>query len=668
MVQSLIDYLSRGTFSFLRPSSEELRQIFPNAEDLLPAPQQIFLDNESATPLIGFPIAKSGQLDKLTIALEDCLDAEEEAQVAYRKREAFDSRGYAERWDRYRRILSQILVNVTASSHGRGFPSVFWLYHSHHVARRLKMLPKRLLQTQLQIGREHGDAIKYQVFAKWIGRAVDVGFDTAQQLTLELGENEDSLFPTILAVMRDNVLIFTEDHISPDLSELPSYFQGCLQLDGRTFRQRLRDLEGWLRQQLQRDRRLYGVVSELLGEDTDAPHRLLTRTGFVRFLASQPGYDPQALLSPDQVQVWEGLLVKLKEFEVLHALRRMMVPIDSEDGKLVSRDRSINTTWVGGPPVLQISSATRPLNFAMAGVVDPVVRRYGLVYDISDFSAVLSILSRAERSAIENAFRTSFSFQRTINKLASSLHLRLEKYLGDGAFYSSRNARHTIVLALFAQRSYRKALNEGFPFDRGLRVAVNYGEYRLLPLDHGGGERQVRYEFFGQGLVELSRLTTGKKTQEVEEFKTYLITQGYPEMTVNKFFAPVLQRNQNLVSKHDLARRFYAYVNQNNTLINEGIVATEPFMQRLGKFPELFYARAGGQGFIAFKLTGEVIGELLIGARKLGVAHFKGLDPLPVYELVDGNTWDSPELKPIPHQNLMAALERLFASIRTRRS
>ena len=31
--------------------------------------------------------------------------------------------------------------------------------------------------------------------------------------------------------MRDNVLIFTEDYVSPDLTELSSYFSGCLKID-----------------------------------------------------------------------------------------------------------------------------------------------------------------------------------------------------------------------------------------------------------------------------------------------------------------------------------------------------------------------------------------------------------------------------------------------------
>ncbi|MEZ5313419.1 MAG: hypothetical protein R2862_07050 [Thermoanaerobaculia bacterium] len=45
--------------------------------------------------------------------------------------------------------------------------------------------------------------------------------------------------------MKDNVLIFTEDHVSPNLAELGSYFAGCLKLDGREFRTRLMRVNEW---------------------------------------------------------------------------------------------------------------------------------------------------------------------------------------------------------------------------------------------------------------------------------------------------------------------------------------------------------------------------------------------------------------------------------------
>ena len=103
---------------------------------------------------------------------------------------------------------------------------------------------------------------------------------------------------------------------------------------------------------------------------------------------------------------------------------------------------------------------------------------------------------------------------RKINRLASSLSLRLEKYLGDGAFYSGRNARRMLVVAIHLQRFYPQFLERDFPFKSGLRIAMNYGEYRLMPLEGGPSSGTARYEFFGHGLVELSRLSTAKKTQE----------------------------------------------------------------------------------------------------------------------------------------------------------
>ncbi|MEO1087212.1 MAG: hypothetical protein AAFY88_23505, partial [Acidobacteriota bacterium] len=316
--------------------------------------------------------------------------------------------------------------------------------------------------------------------------------------------------------------------------------------------------------------------------------------------------------------------------------------------------------WVGGPPVLHLSTATRPIDFAAPWVVNPMVKRFGLVYDITDFSATLSILGRSERSALENAFRMTVQFQRKIDLMAAELGLRLEKYLGDGAFYSSRRSLELLVLAIEIQRLYPKFVARGFPFDRGLRIAINHGEYRLLPLEREAGAFEPRYEYFGHGLVELSRLTTGKKTQQVDTFRTYLVSQGYPEQAVNKFFAPLMKRDAELVSKIDEARPFYAYINANRALINEGIVATEPLIQHLGDFSPLYYARQHGRGFIGTDIDGLGGESLRVGFRKLGGAHFKGLDPLTTFEIVDGADWDPAGLQKIPDQPLGAAIERLF--------
>src|SRR4029077_16284679 len=147
-----------------------------------------------------------------------------------------------------------------------------------------------------------------------------------------------------------------------------------------------------------------------------------------------------------------------------------------------------------------LSPATRPLDFMASWVVDPRVDRYGLIYDISDFSQTVSVLHRSGAESQDEAFRMMFRFQRRVNRLALSRRAKLEKYLGDGAFYSSREARNLLLCALHVQRYYEQALADGFPFDRGMRIALNYGHYRLIPMGGGGPEEAERYEFFGHGL------------------------------------------------------------------------------------------------------------------------------------------------------------------------
>jgi hypothetical protein len=212
------------------------------------------------------------------------------------------------------------------------------------------------------------------------------------------------------------------------------------------------------------------------------------------------------------------------------------------------------------------------------------------------------------------------------------------------------------------QRYYTQVLAEGFPFDRGMRVAINYGQYRLLPIQGPIAGGPERYEFFGQGLIELSRLVTGKATREIDELKILLLNLGYPEATVNRFFAPLLERNVDTVDKSVEARRFHAYLNQNGTLINEGIVATGAFIERLvleGGFSGVYRTRHGERGFVAvaFEEAGD---SLCAGLRKLGLARFKGLDRLPVYEVVDAGDLERTPLD-LGTDDLIGAIERDFA-------
>ncbi|MDA8017437.1 MAG: hypothetical protein MPN21_08295 [Thermoanaerobaculia bacterium] len=659
MSVSALDQLCRGSFAFLKPEPTEIRRVVPQIDEIVPQPQKIYLKDESATPLVGFPIAQGRTLEKLEQRFLAYVDAEIEVQVAYHTRASFDSKAYARIWESYRSFLDQVLDNATVSSVGRDYVGVFWLHHSDTVCRAICDIPRGLRRDHSVVGREHGNDIKYKVYFKWIDRITTLTYDIAHRLAPEMEVGEDELFPGLLALMRDNVLVFTEDYVSPDLTELSSYFSGCLKIDARDLKQRVKALDSWHDRLLRTDATVR-AAAEIAGAAEPDPAQVLMRKGWMTFLSRHPRWNGDTFPTDAQIQVWEGLLDKIKEFEILVAMRKMLLPLEREGEKLLARQRNTNATWVG-PPELELSPVTRPVDFGLPWVVNPVVQRYGLVYDITDFSSTLSMLGRAERTALDQAFRLSAQFQRRVNSLASSLSLKLEKYLGDGAFYSGRNPRRMLALAIHIQRLYPEFVDErSYPFDRGLRIALNFGEYRLLPLEPDSRGGEPRYEFFGHGLVELSRLTTGKKTQEVEAFKTYLVSQGYSDTAVNQFFGPMLQRNQDLVSKIDEARRFFAYINQTSTLINEGLVATEPFLADLGAFETMYYARQHGRGFIGFHLE-EGGHSFLVGVRKLGLAKFKGLETSPVFEVVDGSHWDHDALKEIPSQPLLNHLERLFA-------
>src|SRR5436190_21800950 len=94
-----------------------------------------------------------------------------------------------------------------------------------------------------------------------------------------------------------------------------------------------------------------------------------------------------------------------------------------------------------------------------------------------------------------------------------------------------------------------------------------------------GPEGEKITEFYGPGIVELSRLTTGKANKEIEEIASFLVARGYEMQNVQQFFAPLSRDVDPAHQQH--AREFYAFINSSGHLLNEGIVASMPLLQEL---------------------------------------------------------------------------------------
>jgi hypothetical protein len=636
-----------GPFNFFRATPLELHQIIPNPDQVLPTPQRIFLEKEEATPLHGFPIL----VNSLTLGLDESLihyvEAEEIRQIAALNRRPGNQKAVDDAWDSYRKLLESATENAVRSSFGRKLPSIFWLYHSGAVAHCFRDSPRRAMRQDLSLGKMHGDLIKYRTFDRYLDRVLTLTFDVVHRVAEEAEEDERELFPALLVRMRDNVLSLTEDHVSRDLSELDSYMRGHLRLDPKDFRNRLSLLADWSSEKLQKDEGVGTAAHNLVGRGVEvSAHKLLGYSGWVRYLSQHPSYNERALLDSRQVVVWENLLHKLKEFEVLAALRRLVIPVQKQGDRL-SWDASKSASGGRRGSTLVLSDSTRPLDFSTSWVIDPLVRRFGLIYDITDFSSIVSVLGRSGSEDQDRSYRSIFRFQRRVNQMAREHRLQLEKYLGDGALYSGRHPHILLFMAIQLQRYYKRALNEGFPFDRGMRIGLNHGEYRLLPIEEGGQGKTHRYEFFGHGIVELSRLATGKATREIDDIKTLLLGLGYPQPEVERFFAPLERQNVDLVDKTEEARQFYCYIDKHGALVNEGIAATEQFISELsstGMVQPLYRLREDKREYLVLELPlGNQV--LLVGIRELGRANLKGLEKGRLYEVVDGEPW-----KDLPRQ------------------
>ena len=162
-----------------------------------------------------------------------------------------------------------------------------------------KEVPKRILRRDSEIGRRHGDAIKYRILDRFLDRVLSATYDLVPRLAGATEEVEEELFPRLLSHLRDNVLLFTEDYIGRDLGELSSYFAGSLRIDGRDLRRRLEELARWHFEQLATDAGLRAAVTHLLKADPrNAGRDLLARPGYVSYLATLRAYDPERLLPP----------------------------------------------------------------------------------------------------------------------------------------------------------------------------------------------------------------------------------------------------------------------------------------------------------------------------------------------------------------------------------
>ncbi len=651
MPNSLVTYLAQrvDASTFLLPADlgRTVDDLFPpRADALLPQPYKIYPADETQPPFLGFPIAESAVLKDLDVRLDKWLAEEvpwqvsrtpalkEKAQIAYTA---------------YLTQLMRVADNAMTSNLLSDYHAIFWLAHSLDLARQFSSIPRRVSAVDVQAGRTQGDAFKYRIFSKWCTDTRDQMTQIAAKSASILDGDEQRALQ-FFRLLQDDVLILTEEFVGPDLRELRSFVNGYVRRDFQAFRDAMERLRTTTTDLLQRDRVLRTTLP-LFGANPDqgATPALLLDARFQNFVFDHPSI--QNVLSREDREQFQLIGRRIREFAVLNQLRRGIVWMAAApDGSIVAADRRTDVVY---------SRSTRPLDFGRPGVVDPVIHRFGLIYDISNFTETLGMIRRGGGREEVKSYRQMLLFQRKLESVAERHLLQFEKFLGDGAFYTTRRALRLIRAAVEIQRFYAEMKRKGFAFNKGLRIALNYGYYRLLPMKASSDDAERITEFYGPGIVELSRLTTGKANKEIEEIASFLIQHGYDAEKVRQFFAP-LQRGVDVIDHAQHAREYYAYVNANGNLINEGIVASMPFLQELSnelqmEGQQLHQLKTPWGSYIGFAPA--VPDIEFIGTRLLGMVQLKGLDNIDVGEIVPFVAGEA-EATPIDSTDPLVALLR----------
>jgi hypothetical protein len=650
MSSPLVTFLAQrpdaGTFLLPADVARTVAEIFPVA-GLLPEPARIHPADDTQRPILGFPIAESAVLKELDGKLERWV-GEEVAWTVGRDPSAKEKAQLA--FTAYINTLMKVADNAMMANLLNDYHAIFWLAHSADLARHFSSIPRRISAIDTQMGRTQGDALKYRIYGRWAA-------DTREQMlqlsarggsVLEGEEQQRGL--QFFRLLQDDVLILTEEFVGPDLRELRSFITGYLRRDFQAFRDAFDRMRTAATELLQRDKTFRGALA-LFGVNPDQgiTLALLLDPRFQTFLFEHPS-GQNAVTREDREQ-FQLIARRVREFAVLNQLRRGIVWMTlSPEGQIVSTDRRNGIVW---------SRATRPLDFGRPGVVDPMVHRFGLIYDISNFTETLGNLRRGGRREEMSSYRQMLLFQRKLEAIAQRHKLHFEKFLGDGAFYTTRRALHLTGAAIEIQRFYAEMRSNGFAFNKGLRIALNYGYYRLLPMKGSADSNERITEFYGPGIVELSRLTTGKANKEIEELASFLVARGYDQSKVQQFFAP-LARGVDVIDHTQHAREFYAYMNASGNLINEGIVASmallgELSVELMNEGQQLQRLRLPWGNYIGFAPA--IAGVELVGIRLLGMVSLKGLDNIDVGEIVPFAPGEA-EATPLDTADALVALLR----------
>ncbi len=626
------------TLTCVADVQEGLKDVFGDPDEYFPIPRTVIVSLPREELSFGYAVVRSPRLVNKLFAY---LQREIINQAAIFLKQSAGSpdvivggREYESARADYQQELQRVLEACILNSFGQKFTEVFWLDHSMDVADAISKVRNKILEIDKKLAQHSGDQIRYRVFSRFMetaDQALEAVIRSLGQVTQTASQDYRSL---LFRMMRENVLVFTELPARLELDDLESFVRGYLNRDFKelkAFVQRLREGAAELFKKDASFRAFTAAAWPRLKAPADAASlAMLFDSRYRNVLLSHPKFTGKDF-PPESRDALAAVAKRMQQYDFIHYFRALV--------RRCAKSKDLGERYcLETDKAVVFDDATRPLNFGYSAVLDNRVQRFGLVYDITAFSQTYFEIRASSAGREKQSAREMFEFQETLAALPKRYPMRFEKFLGDGAFYSSRKARALVEAAVIIQETYAHARAHGFPFNKGLRIAVNWSHYYLLPLRNQATKQGLTYEFFGPGLIELTRLTSGKASKEVEELKELLMGHGYPAEIVHKFFSHierVLSAERSPTYRAETENReFFVLVDEKGNLSNEGIVTTRALVEKLSQ--EVMPSELREIAWRGRRLGGFYAGQIQrwIAIREAGTARLKGLDPFPVFEII----------------------------------
>jgi hypothetical protein len=623
--EALQEALSHLQFLTPRECAGGWRIHFGEGATRVPHPYRLYGDDEQRAVGAGFPFAASQTWDVFLRDLTRLVDAE----AIHRRNVAQNATSDKTNLVELRRLvaarISELVENAVLYDYGQRLPEMLWLALSREIADRINVTTMACAAAAPQMSAKALDELRYLVAQRLAEVAHRAEAEALSRVRRAEGFELSDIARSFSRTLRDDLLPLACNQIACSPKQLASYLQGVAHTDAEWFAKTVGAVARQLQTLREKDHSFDRVLATL---DDEAPtlssDRLLYNHSVLSLLEAWPHRETPRI-PPELRTLLLDLAPRCKRLEVIAVLRNRVCYVDARGPQIATRLQG---------RAVQLSSFTRPLDFTVTGVVPSIVRRCGLVYDLVEFTQILESLRRRGRATEEMAMRAMVRFLGQVDEIRQRNRLKFEKFLGDGAFLSARSAHQVLLAAAEIRLLYERLRKVGFPFDQGLRLAVNVGSYHLLPMVAPTADRP-QFEFFGHGVVELTRLTSGKRTHEVEDIADFLISSGFDVHEVLKFLEPVRQSNRAPDAVRD--RPYAAWIAENGELVNLGGVMTEDFIRELEVeigAQALKRADALGTRWLVLSPPTSGMGQYWIGLRFLGSAQLKGLDLIQLVETV----------------------------------